>query len=129
MIRSGLRLAQEALRPPDLPAAKEIVSIPNLELWEEKTAEFLEDIRIGLNSLKETAALDDQERQEIFNIKRQIVETLVEQINIGAGKKMEIVFRLNILTLLEQGFRDAESAKICSGTFELTNIGQVLFRL
>ena len=46
----------------------------------------MEDIRIGLDSLNEPAALEKQERQETFNIKRQMVETRVEKIDIGDRK-------------------------------------------
>ena len=95
--------------------------------WERYVGEYLDNIRMGLESSDEDAARDDFERQDILKLKRKIVETLIERVKIRSDRSLKIVFRLDLLALFNQGsdFSEVGSAEIYTGTSDLTNFGAV----
>lgn len=55
---------------------------------------------MGLDSLN-TAPQSEEERQEIFALKKQIVNTLVRRITIDRNRELQVEISLNLLGLLE----------------------------
>jgi hypothetical protein len=53
-----------------------------------------------LNAVPQT----DEERLEQFEIKRRVVNTLVEQVTILKNRELKITFRLNLLALAQRYF-------------------------
>ncbi len=102
---------QELNLKQELVAYDEIHNLSLLNKWEEKAAEYFLDLQIGLESLN-AAPQTKEERREVFEIKRKTVQTLVDKILIGKERKLNIVFRLNILSLLNQSEEFSEVQQV-----------------
>jgi site-specific DNA recombinase len=85
----------------DMIHLSEVIDFTRLEDWEGKVCEYLSDLQLGLESLN-AAPRNKEERHEIFKIKKKIVETLVEKVLIGKDRQMKVVFRVNLLSLLDR---------------------------
>ena len=55
---------------------------------------------MGLNSLN-TAPQSEEERQEILELKKQTVNTLVRRITIDRNRELQVEISLNLLSLLD----------------------------
>ena len=97
----GAITLQELNLKREMVAYGEITNLSSLSNWEEKAEEYFLDLQMGLESLN-TAPQTEEERCEVFEIKRKIVQTLVDRVLLGKGKKLKVVFKLNILSLLNQ---------------------------
>ena len=95
-----------ALTLQELSLKREFASIGqaiNIQLagdWEGQVIEYLADLQMGLDSLN-TAPQYEEERQEIFELKKQIVNTLVRRITIDRNRELHVEISLNLLGLLE----------------------------
>lgn len=93
----------------ELALKKEMGTIADLDLlaaldgWEEKAREYFADLQAGLEELN-AVPLTDEERFEQFEIKRRVVNTLVEQVTILKTRELKITFRLNLLALAQRYF-------------------------
>jgi len=58
--------------------------------WEAKVKEYLADLQIGI-TLLDTNPQSPVNRQEIFEIKRQIVTTLVRRVTIDCNRELPLV--------------------------------------
>ena len=67
--------------------------------WEFRVKEYLADLQAGLESLS-VAPQSDEERQEIFVLKKQIVNTLVSRVTIDQNRELHVEISLNLLSLL-----------------------------
>jgi site-specific DNA recombinase len=74
------------------------VNIHALGDWEARVIEYLADLQAGLDSLN-TMPQSDEERQEIFEIKRQIVNTLVKRVTIDRDRQLHVEISINLLNL------------------------------
>lgn len=79
--------------------------------------EYLEDLRIGVEELKNAAPQNDEERHQVFLLKKQMVDTLVHRATIDRNRKIVVDIRLNLLAILDQ---DAKSTML-----DLAYIGKV----
>lgn len=66
--------------------------------WETKVREYLQDLQAGLASLN-VIPKTEQEKNEIFNFKRQIVKTLVRKVTIDRNRELKVDISLNLLNL------------------------------
>jgi site-specific DNA recombinase len=98
----------------DLSLKRELASIDqavNIHLlgdWEAKVREYLYDLQAGLESLN-AAPQDDEERQEIFLLKKQIVNILVKRITIDRDRELYVEIGLDLLGLLAAELESNES--------------------
>jgi site-specific DNA recombinase len=92
--------AQELLFKQELSTQDQFVQLSEINNWEEAALEYLEDLKVGLQSL-DAAPQSDEEQHEIFLIKRRIVQTLVEKVMIYKERELKVVIKLNILTILK----------------------------
>jgi hypothetical protein len=64
-----------------------------LENWDENVAEFLVDLKAGVDELKTAAPQTPEEQHEIFLLKKQVVVTLVERIEIDRERNLHAKIR------------------------------------
>ena len=67
--------------------------------WEELALEHLMNLQAGLSSLSE-GSLNEEEKKEQFQLKREFVLALVEKVLIGKDREMKVMFKLDVLSLL-----------------------------
>lgn len=72
-----------------------------LNQWEEHAREYFADLKVGLLELN-TVPQTDEERLEQFELKRKIVNTLVEKVYIHKDRSLEVTIRLNLLQMIRQ---------------------------
>jgi hypothetical protein len=72
-----------------------------LNQWEEYAREYFADLKVGLLELN-TVPQTDEERLEQFELKRKIVNTLVEKVYIHKDRSLEVMIRLNLLQMVRQ---------------------------
>lgn len=91
------------------------VNISALGDWETKVTEYLADLQAGLESLNDIPQ-SDEERQEIFEIKRQTVNTLVRRITIDHNRELHVEIGINLIHLINydtpEGFEGTNKNKI-----------------
>jgi site-specific DNA recombinase len=70
-----------------------------LDNWEKIAVEYLTNLHAGLGSLNETPTTDEEKRGQ-FQLQREMVLMLVEKVLIKEERKMEVIFKLDVLSLL-----------------------------
>ncbi|MBK7920310.1 MAG: recombinase family protein [Chloroflexi bacterium] len=70
-----------------------------LDNWEEVAIEYLTDLHAGLETLNRVPD-SDEEKKELFQLKREIVLALVERVLIKKDREIEVIFKLDVLSLL-----------------------------
>ncbi len=65
---------------------------------ESKVEEYFADLQAGIESLNADPQ-SAEDRQEIFDIKKQIVKTMVKRVTIDRNRELHAKFSLNLLTL------------------------------
>jgi hypothetical protein len=86
----------------DLSALGQTININALDNWEAKFEEYLADLQAGVEALKDTAPQNEEERHNLFLLKKQIVDTLVEQVTISKNREIKVEIRLDLLAILDQ---------------------------
>jgi site-specific DNA recombinase len=99
---------QEVSLKHDLSRLGRAIDINALDGWESKFAEYLADLRAGIEELRNAAPQDDEERHHVFLLKKQIIDTLVERATIKKNREIKVDIRVNLSKILEQ---DAASAR------------------
>ena len=91
------------------------MNIHLLNDWEVKVKEYLADLHTGLESLN-AAPQNDEERQDIFALKKQIVNTLVRRVTIDRNRELHVEISLNLVNLINndtpQGFEGKNKDQI-----------------
>ena len=105
----GAMTMQELSLKHELSSLGQRINLNSLNDWEEKFMEYLEDLRIGVEELKNAAPQNDEERHQVFLLKKQIVDTLVHRATIDRNRKIMVDIRLNLLAILDQ---DAKSTML-----------------
>jgi hypothetical protein len=113
--QSGALTFQELGLKRDLSSIEQAVNINSLGDWETEVREYLADLSAGLESLN-TEPQSEEERKEIFEVKRQAVTTLVSRITIDRNRELHVEISLNLQALLENraGFEHHEINNIAS---------------
>jgi hypothetical protein len=78
------------------------ININALNNWEAKFEEYLADLRVGVAEVKKAAPQNEEEGHNLFLLKKQIVDTLVERVTIGKGREITVEIRLDLLKILDQ---------------------------
>lgn len=105
----GAMTMQELSLKHELSSLGQRINLNALNDWEEKFMEYLEDLRIGVEELKNAAPQNNEERHQVFLLKKQIVDTLVHRATIDRNRKIMVDIRLNLLAILDQ---DAKSTML-----------------
>ena len=85
-------------------------ALPEMDNWEERALEHLMDLQTGLDALG-TQVESDEEKKELFHLKRDIVLALVEKVLIGKDREMKVIFKLDVLSLLGIDINSTSSGK------------------
>jgi hypothetical protein len=83
-----------------------------LNNWEESVAEFIADLRTGVEDLKIIAPQTPEEQHEIFALKKRVIYTLGKRIEIAKDRNLFVEIWLNLLDILR---KDAESGSSTAG--------------
>ena len=110
--QSGAMTMQEVSLKRELSSLGQAININALSDWEIKINEYLADLRAGVEELKNAAPEDDDERHNLFLLKKQMVNTLVERVTINKNREIKVEIRLNLLGILEEesGSDDSSAA-------------------
>ncbi len=98
----GALTLQELSLKRDYANIEQAVNIHALGDWEARVVEYLADLQAGLDSLNATPQ-SEEERQEIFEIKRQIVTTLVRRVTIDRDRELHVEISINLQKLINYG--------------------------
>lgn len=93
---------EEAYIKRELSTAATIYEIGNIDNWETAAQAYLEDLWYGALSLA-TEPETEEAQKEVFEMRRRVVLGLVERVEIGKDRKMKVVFKLDVLSLLGLG--------------------------
>ncbi len=74
------------------------VNIYALGDWETRVVEYFADLQAGVDSLN-VIPKNDEERLEIFEFKKQAVNTLVKRVTIDRDRQLHVVISINLLNL------------------------------
>ncbi len=85
----------------ELAECQMIVDLSELDDWEAHAREFLEQVRVGIASLND-APQTDEERRQIYDIKRAWFEQLVERVDIDKERNLTVTMRLDVLAFIQQ---------------------------
>ena len=97
----GALTLQELNLKREMMSISEIARLSAFDDWEDVAREYLASLRDGLEELNAEPETEE-ERHELFDMKQKIVLALVEKVLIGKDKKLTVVFRLNVQSLLSQ---------------------------
>lgn len=64
--------------------------------------EYLADLQSGIVELIEAAPQSEEEQHRLFLLKKQVVDTLVEEVTINRNRELNVVIRLDLLKILDQ---------------------------
>jgi site-specific DNA recombinase len=81
-------------------AIQETVDARLLIDWEEKVGQYLADLQVGLQALQHMPDEPDEQRK-VIELKRHIVETLVEKVSVDRNHQFTVTIRLHLLGILE----------------------------
>jgi hypothetical protein len=70
--------------------------------WEEQVREYLADLQVGIDSLN-TDPQAPEDEQEIYELKRQTVTTLVRRVTIDRNRELHVEISLDLLKILTDG--------------------------
>lgn len=73
--------------------------------WEAKVREFLADLEVGIQDLSDLSVTEEH-WLETFDLKKKIVELLVERVTIDANRQLTVTIRLNLMELLQENLKD-----------------------
>jgi len=93
---------QEISLKRELSPLGQAININALNDWEAKFGEYLADLRVGIDELKNAAPQNNEERHQVFLLKKQTVDTLVERVTINKNREIKVEIRLNLLAILDQ---------------------------
>lgn len=80
----------------------EVININALKDWEAGVEEYLGDLKAGVDELKTVTPQTPEEQHTAFLLKKRVVDTLVERIDIDKERNLNVHIRLNLLDILGQ---------------------------
>ena len=96
---SALTLQEMNLKR-ELATYNEIVNMSALKDWEQAAREYFLDLQAGIDSLNHEPETEE-EKDEIFKLKRDIVKALINRITINKRRELQVEIKLNVLAMLE----------------------------
>jgi hypothetical protein len=79
---------QEVTLKQELATLGETININALNNWEGNVVEILADLRAGVEDLKIVAPQTPEEQHEIFVLKKRVIDTLVERVEIDIDRNL-----------------------------------------
>ncbi len=109
---------QEVTLRRELSSLGEAVNITVLEDWEASVAEFLADLKAGVDELKTVTPQTPEEQHAVFLLKKRVVDTLVERVEIDKERNLHVQIRLNLLDILGKDARNGTTAGVQNSEVE-----------
>ena len=103
---------QEVTLRKELSSLGGVANINALEDWESKVLEFLADLKAGVDELKTVTPQTPEEQHEVFLVKKRVVDTLVERIQIDRERNFQVQIRLNLLEIIGKDAQDESIAAV-----------------
>jgi hypothetical protein len=97
----------------------ELIQLTAFDDWEKVAMEHFLDLRAGIESLNNEPETEE-EKDEIFQFKRNIIKTLVNRVVIDEHRNLKIEIRVNILDLLKAAASPNISEIQKAGTYTRT---------
>jgi hypothetical protein len=102
-----------------------------------KVADYLADLQAGIEELKiMNAPQNEEERHEIFLLKKKVVDTLVERVDLDKDRNLHVHLRLNLLDIMKNDPEPSSSGGVQvgrDGTYthihDICRAGQILIRV
>jgi len=91
---------QEMQKRQAIAAHNELIQLSAAADWDVQVRDYLEDLRAGLESLN-AAPQSDEERREVFELKKRFVQALVDRIEIDKERGLNVVLRLKVLGITQ----------------------------
>ena len=121
----------------ELSSLGQALNINALDNWEAKFEEYLADLQVGMDELKNAAPQDDEERHNLFLLKKGVVNTLVERVTINKDRGIMVEIRLNLFAILDQDAKSEDFAtaayskrgEIYTRIHDICRAGQIRLRL
>lgn len=89
----------------ELSSMQKIIDERLLVDWEVKVTHFLGDLQEGIQSLS-TDSTNEEDWLESFELKKQIIQLLVERVTIDIHRQLTVTIYLNLLELLEESMKE-----------------------
>ncbi len=89
-----------------------------MEDWEASVAEFLADRKAGVDELKTVTPQILEEQYTVLLLKKQVVDTLVERVEIDQERNLHVQIRLNLLDILGKDTRNRTTAGVQNSEVE-----------
>ena len=90
----------------ELSSLGEAMNFNAMDDWKKTATEFFADMKAGVDELKTVTPQRPEEQHEFFLLKKRVVDTLVERIEIDRERNLHVQIRLNLLDILR---KDAQS--------------------
>jgi hypothetical protein len=99
-----------------LAGIRDVTELAALDNWEDRARAYLEELRLGVEELNDASLDTEEERRRQFEIKRELVQILVNKVHVDKGKKIRAELRLDVLALVNTPCDGCEvqSAGTCS---------------
>jgi hypothetical protein len=110
---------QEVTLRRELASLGEAININTLEDWEASVAEFLADLKAGVDELKTVTPQMPEEQHAVFLLKKRVVDTLVERVEIDKERNLHVQIRLNLLDILRKDARSGITAGVQNSEGEI----------
>ena len=91
---------QELNLKTELASLGQAISTNMLTNWEAKFNEYLEDLRAGIEELKNAAPETPEERHRVFLLKKKVVDVLLEEATIDEYKEIHVKIRVDLLKIV-----------------------------
>lgn len=102
----------------ELSSMQKVIDKRLLVDWEAKVLQFLGDLQEGIQALS-TESTSEEDWLESFELKKQIIQLLVERVTIDIHRQLTVTIHLNLLGLLEESIEnDGNSGEL--GSWPLT---------
>ena len=98
----GVLTLHEVSLKRELSSLGHAININSLKDWETKLAEYFADLQAGIHELKNAAPQDDEEQRQVFMLKKQMIDTLVERATINKNREIKVEIRLDLLAILDK---------------------------
>lgn len=110
---------QEMTLKHELATFSEIVQLTAFDEWEKVALDHFLDLRTGIESLNSNPQ-SEEEKDEIFQFKRNIIKTLVNRVVIDKRKNLSVEIRFDVLDLLKRAASPEFSEVQMVGTYTRT---------
>ena len=127
---------QEVSLKRELSSLGHAININSLKNWETKLAEYFADLQAGIQELKNTAPQDDEEQRQVFMLKKQMIDTLVERATINKNREIKVEIRLDLLAILDKDIALAmphpayiDKAEIYTRIHDIYRVGCIVLNL